>query len=421
MDEEARELERRWLADTGDQPTLERLVAARRRARLPVPGELLERVVAPSRLLPAVQALELAVETPAGVTRKLKSGGRAPAHKILWGTPRGLERPGSRYQLDLWNFEELTESERRLRRLERRGEATRVTALLARVLVEAVEVGITGLRLARTDIEDDDLREIARRLPELLALDVSACLWLSPEGAARAVVDLRRLQRLDLTFDRWLGPGLAPLAELSELFELRFELSETTTEDNARAHLAAQARVFGGDEFAALPRSLRRLVLRHAVTGDALPALARLEVLEELDVHGSGATGAQVASLTSLTRLRALAIGRSGLNDATLARLVRALPRLEKLDVVRCDALTDAGLRELAASGLRLRELDVSFCRGLTSEGLAALATMTTLERLSLNGGQALRASWRSGREALVRALPGCTLLPKVDHHKAAT
>lgn len=110
-----------------------------------------------------------------------------------------------------------------------------------------------------------------------------------------------------------------------------------------------------------------------------------------------------------------LAVGRSGHDDATLARLTGALPRLQRLDLVRCDTLTDVGLRGLAASGLRLRELELSFCRGLTSAGLAALATMTTLERLGLGGGQGLRASWRAGREALVRALPGCTVLPKVD------
>ena len=144
---------------------------------------------------------------------------------------------------------------------------------------------------------------------------------------------------------------------------------------------------------------------------DAVPALARLRSLREIDLYGGfkrnalGITDAGLGRLANLQlpQLDHLSLGHSRrITDRGLADVAR-MSTLRSLGLLNCDRITSKGLAHLAGM-VSLRRLDLRGCDGITDEALERLHGMYHLEELELAGCQVTE----QGVRKLQNALPGC-------------
>ena len=69
-------------------------------------------------------------------------------------------------------------------------------------------------------------------------------------------------------------------------------------------------------------------------------------------------------------RLQSLNINRCNkITDEGIRALANGCPQLQSLDIGRCDKITDEGVRALASGCPQLQSLDITFCRTITDEG----------------------------------------------------
>jgi hypothetical protein len=117
-----------------------------------------------------------------------------------------------------------------------------------------------------------------------------------------------------------------------------------------------------------LLRSLHSLGLRRmSITDEALVGLRELTQLQELYVSYTGDTGVGYISEGRLVSLGTLNLDESQVTDQGLSRLVRGVPNLTSLGLLRSTQITDNGLEALARLG-GLTFCDLRFT-AVTEEG----------------------------------------------------
>lgn len=205
---------------------------------------------------------------------------------------------------------------------------------------------------------------------------------------------------------------LASLSEVpAELFTIReLDLSGSPVTEAGLMHLArmplveaidvshltfSEAVLIGLRE---LPR-LRKLTMLKArfPTGPSLAAIGQLPHLEQLTLSETQITDADLAGLRDMPHLRELHLDVTPLTDAAFEHLA-TLTQLEVLTISQA-AITSRGLQKLCGSvGSQLRILDVHQTAA-GRNGFAALSGLTALEELDASqaqvGDDSLRG-WRS-------------------------
>lgn len=219
------------------------------------------------------------------------------------------------------------------------------------------------------------------RLPHLQFLDLRVhCLTL---GIADALRRLPRLRALRLEVDE-ISPGAEDL--LGEMRQVRT--------------LCLNLRFYG--VAAAIPTGrpsnfIRDVLPLLTMRGDAkqnsrqcLSAVARMTQLEHLRLEGVTIDG---KGLAALTNLKTLSLGAVFADQPSLLARLPIFSRLESLDL-QCLDISGDDLRHLSRQP-RLKSLKLSFIYG-TSEGLAQLASVKSLEELSLDGDAVSTATLKS-------------------------
>src|SRR5579872_1783282 len=211
-----------------------------------------------------------------------------------------------------------------------------------------------------------------------------------PAGAADAVVRARRVERVNFNGYREISredlgngvtettmtkaevPGslLRRLSAFPDLTSLQFAYA--TLPEGALSELASV-------------RSLKKLHLVDCdITDERLAELKRIKSLTSLWLAGQGITESGLAHLRGIDSLQSLRIERAHEITGVGVGKLRALQRLQRLELVG-DEINDAGLREVA--GLRtLTELTVWSTR-ISDNGVAAIKELKALRSLSLSGG----------------------------------
>lgn len=133
-------------------------------------------------------------------------------------------------------------------------------------------------------------------------------------------------------------------------------------------------------------RKLRVLVLygRCSLTDETLALLSRLESLQDLSIDGAKITDEGMKALSSLTALRKLMLYHILMKDRFTGSGVSHLASLPNLDTFGCggSSFNDQGMAACATLP-RLRELRVWHTQA-TDTGVARLASMTTLKVIHL-------------------------------------
>ncbi len=130
-------------------------------------------------------------------------------------------------------------------------------------------------------------------------------------------------------------------------------------------------------------RSLKRLYFsgKHPVTNEGLAVLARLSLLEELDLGGKYISDAGLVHLAKLPSLRYLMLYGENFSDAGLAHL-KNIPSLQILNLAHLP-ITDEGLQHLSGQ-TSLENLSL-YNTEVTDRGLVYLKSMPSLKKLSIN------------------------------------
>ena len=190
----------------------------------------------------------------------------------------------------------------------------------------------------RSEITDDDLKQIVKNCPNLTHLDLTDCWKITDDGLAHL------------------------------------------TTKNADGSLKL--------------RNLTHLILARCrrITNNGLDRLSDLTQLTHLDLaYCALISNSGLVHLTALNQLTYLNLTGLVTNDG-LAHLT-ALTQLTHLDLTHCNDITDAGLAHLAAKNadgsLKLRNLThliLAHCSSINDIGVAQLAVLTQLIHLSLYG-----------------------------------
>lgn len=433
MDADVRALERSFAKDRTDQDTLARLLAARRRAKLPATGELLAARVFPARTFTTRFKLLVCVVLPDGrldTLARTNMGGAGdtvpvPAHRLLVLMPLERREPLEELVASLADEPALG------LRLTSGASHARGAELPAATLAR-----LPGLER----LEADGVKVTAKAAAALAKCGALAVVELSGEVEPAALPALAKLPALvDLRLPAVEHPDFAPLAAAPHLERLALR-GGTFGVAAARALAKAPAlralhldgvEGLDGDVLGALagwPR-LERLGLEDGVTDEAathLAALERLVALELAHVEGQGLTLGVCKALAKLGRLERLDLdGCRQLQDDGLAALARGLPGLVHLDLRLGEQVTSKGLGALgglarlarlrldacskvddaavkAAAALpALEALDLKYCGRVTDTGVAALAKARRLAELDLSrtktGAKGLAALVKAG------------------------
>ena len=265
----------------------------------------------------------------------------------------------------------------------------------------------------------------------VIAVDLRAS-WAGDSDLA-SLAAIPTLYRLDLSDTRISDHGLRQLKNAPAITDLNLRYAELITDEGISALKTW--------------RHLKRLNLEGTkVTDSTLPQLSTLSSLEALNIGSVLVTDAGLEALTSLTNLKELTLGGNKLTDAGLQAL-RQLPGLTFLDlggVQREDSgiwsisLSQPGLEAIAtlkdlrqlrlqgsligARGLdslkalpRLERLDLHDCPRIEADALPILAAMKTLRSLDLTGTKVTS----TGLEKLRRAKPACQILMAASSAKS--
>ncbi len=225
--------------------------------------------------------------------------------------------------------------------------------------------GLRTLDLAEGQFSDADLA----RLPALPRLESLRLGPLAPSSAALELLSrhagLRCLRLEGFPLDAAAVDALARLPRLEHLHGFRYPERAEELDDCGRL---AGLRILDG----------------YPEPGAALlPRVARLPLLEELDLDGTDVGDGDLASLAGLRELRGLVLRNTWTTDAGLVHLA-GLRRLEVLDL-SLTRITDAGLACLEGRG-NLLWLGLDLCAGITGRGLAHLPADAALADLAASG-----------------------------------
>jgi Leucine-rich repeat (LRR) protein len=202
------------------------------------------------------------------------------------------------------------------------------------------------LRVHSTELADVDFERLPR-LPSLKTLDLAGGAALS--GRFINVKRFPNLRELDCSRTQLNDETLREIGRFTELRQL--DLSFTK------------------------------------VTDKGVAAISSLKKLELVGLMGTRVTG---IGLGHLSTLRSVDVSQTDLDDVGLNDIA-GLPKLMELDLSECVFVTDAGIRALANHG-SLSSINASGCgAGLTDASNETLATIDSLENLSL-GDTAIRS-----------------------------
>jgi len=187
---------------------------------------------------------------------------------------------------------------------------------------------------------------------------------------------LTRLERLDLSGQKVTDAGLDKLRDLKHLRDLRIETGETTDDGIAKLVWFPALReltISGG-------------LGHHRYSDAAMDHIARMTKLEALKLSYTGITNAGVAKVTkALRHLRSLSIGANKFITGAALKSVAESKHLEFLDLFIMEGVTEANLAFLRdLKKLHVLSLNVSSKPPINDAGLAHLAGLTALEKLNL-------------------------------------
>lgn len=251
------------------------------------------------------------------------------------------------------------------------------------------EGDLSGLSLAYTSINDDELCEIA---------------------------GLAYLNSLEISETRMTGSGLQWLSHLLHLRVL--EARRTCFDDDAATHLRLHQKLaslnlsatYVGDlaveRLSSLPNLSALTISENRITNRAGAALAQMHQLKTLDLTGTRFGSAGVRSIKAMQNLQTLRLDRSEVDDAAMFEL----PTFSKLEEISLGSttITDRGAKALAdcetlkrlclartkitdatvhslISLENLEEIDLSFTR-VTERGIRHLAELPALRKLVIDG-----------------------------------
>jgi Leucine-rich repeat (LRR) protein len=126
------------------------------------------------------------------------------------------------------------------------------------------------------------------------------------------------------------------------------------------------------------------LVPNWRITDVGFAALKKLSKLTDLILGEMNFTDTALQSLEGLSELRNLKIRHAQITDAGLSSLSNKLPRLRRLNLNGCRAITDVGLVSLR--NLSLLEVLILSDTKITDAGLPVLASLSSLRNLNLQG-----------------------------------
>ena len=176
---------------------------------------------------------------------------------------------------------------------------------------------LTSLRLGRSTLSDDGVRDIASACPALEELDLSGCDRIG-DHAVTSISELRHLTRLNLSSTRITDASADHLVQKLCLVNVSLDSNKLTA-----VAVAALARCI----------SLRCLSLRNVrgVTDHALEALRQLPQLRRLVLEGcKSVTDKGLEALGSIRSLQYLDVGECAVSSAAVERL--SCPRLIVMD-----------------------------------------------------------------------------------------
>jgi hypothetical protein len=367
---ERAKLEKDWRSHPSDQRRLARAIEARWRAGLAAPLDMLETIAIPKRRLATKLPFELRTFIGKGYWSGETSSRRpqvVPSTGLLMAQPK---------------WDDL-------------GGASRET--LRRVLAEVRRLGIAGVDLtssklddraldllARADLGRPDARfrhlmgldlQLNRMKPELLARILAngeglVFLELSDIGgidatAARALSKLTRLVELGLG-NSHLGGAVSRLARLTGLARLNLKGGSLT--DRQLVHVGRLTglvelnlsvnRIRGsGLRHLERLRGLRSLWITHnELAPSSVARFGSSPALEELSLSSNPLRGADLGELASCERLAELDLSNTGLRDRDL----RGLPKVASIRRLRIrnNGLTGAALKHLAGL-VAIEDLDL--------------------------------------------------------------
>lgn len=208
-------------------------------------------------------------------------------------------------------------------------------------------------------------------IPGLKRLDVSACESLDDNDLT--VLSLaKNLEELSVAYTKIGGEGIHSASTLATLQSINLEgCSDLEDED-----------------FAILSRveNLRSLNLTSYITDKGLRFLCSLPRLTRLVLDECPAvTAAGISQLSAIPSLRELSLSKCGAVDFS-SKILAAFTQLESLNLSRCEELTDQDFLGVA-SLQQLKTLQLYGCSRLTDGGLVQLAQLNRLERLLFPGG----------------------------------
>jgi hypothetical protein len=304
---------------------------------------------------------------------------------------------------------------------------------------EAIAAGTLGLLSRLPLLEDlalshfDTPAYVLRELPRLRMLrrlDLSANYGVD-EDAIAAILQCRKLEVVVLRACMTLpGESIARLSELPELRELDVgEIAELSWRSAPRELLGPVAQAWrdlapatrraecGVTDVAlaglAPAKHLRVLRMSQSrCTRAGLAALREFPALESLDLFGVSPEPQRLDELADLLPPLGELIACGNFSDAFCRKLRASQPRLARLELPACYAITDQGLADLLAIAT-LRYLDIRQSRGLTVAAMTSLRAAKQLEFLDLR-----HIDWVAPEHLreLRAALPGLrTLLANVD------
>src|SRR5216684_3937494 len=240
---------------------------------------------------------------------------------------------------------------------------------------------LTVLDLSLTRITDQGMQEL-KNLSGILDLNLYYAEYVTDEGMA-AIKGWRKLKRLNIHGAKFSDTSLEHISGITSLESLNIGSGMVTD--------------IGLERLTSLPNLKELTMGGNKLTDAGLQALRQMPALTYLDLGGRQGTDANIwairmsdvgmdpiLSLKNLRELRfactSVGVGLEGARFAEVSYVsvttswlekMKALPKLEKLQLEGCDRVNDDSIRALAAlPGLRQVDLKGS---AVTEKGIAAL------------------------------------------------
>ncbi len=255
---------------------------------------------------------------------------------------------------------------------------------------------LEDLDLSGTEIDDAGIAQLAP-LKQLRRLHLASTNLT--DAALETIALLPALEELNLYRTKVTNAGLARLKGLAKLRDVDVRYSRATAAGVSELAAGGRVRV----AFSAVPATLRGAASPPPAGANAAAVVAWIRSLggtvspdgATVSLRGTAISDRGLEALEAMgATLRKLDVSGTGIGDGGMAALAR-LPLLEELDLAST-SITDRGLSTLKAPRLRRLVLDNTYVEGM---GLAASGSLEVLDLLGAPVSDA-------GLEAIARAAP---------------